>query len=225
MKALLCNGLFLLLFIPIGFGTSGDEPTVYKTVRALGWKIKINSKFYEGDTSILRKSFKLFGEELTAINDILPKRALDKLYGVVFWLEDESKLSGHTGMYIGRGGIVVSVTQYYAFKTSDNEWVIMHELAHAYHDRVIGFDDEKIIRTYKLIKQAGLYKDVQHRLSSYAHGYALKNAHEYFAEISTCYFGINNYYPHDRADLRHYDPIGYALVEEMWHVKNGVEVE
>lgn len=227
-----------LTFLPGRVHSNDDPPPEYKTIHALGWEIKINSTFYEGDTSLLRKSFALFGQELTQINDILPKHSLEKLKKVTFWLEKETMseatgeyhpskrwLENHGGNVTKAGCIEVSVSKYYQFKSNDNEWVILHELTHAYHHRVIGFDNERVIRTYKIVKSSGRYRDVRHKLSSFAHGYALKNPAEYFAEVSTAYFGINNYYPHDRAELKNYDPLGYGLVEELWHVKDGVEID
>jgi hypothetical protein len=35
------------------------------------------------------------------------------------------------------------------------------------------------------------------------------------------YFVGCNYQPFTRAELKTYDPVGYALVEKMWGVKKG----
>ena len=41
------------------------------------------------------------------------------------------------------------------------------------------------------------------------------SAAEYFAELTEAWFGDNDYYPFDRADLLS-DPVGAAVVEEVW---------
>src|SRR5262245_38548530 len=99
MRSVRITLLLIVVLIPEVVASSGKGGVNYKTIRALGWTIRINKDFYSGDTSLLRKSFNLFAEELTAINDVLPKKALETLYGVEFWFEDESKLSGAAGAY------------------------------------------------------------------------------------------------------------------------------
>ena len=37
-----------------------------------------------------------------------------------------------------------------------------------------------------------------------------------FAEISEAYFGTNDFYPFTRAELAAYDPVGYAMLEQVW---------
>ena len=46
--------------------------------------------------------------------------------------------------------------------------------------------------------------------------YALNNDEEYFAETTEAYFGKNDFFPFERAELKEFDPTGYALMEEVW---------
>jgi len=39
---------------------------------------------------------------------------------------------------------------------------------------------------------------------------------EYFAEASESYFGVNDFYPFVRAELKEFDPAAYFLMEEIW---------
>ena len=47
--------------------------------------------------------------------------------------------------------------------------------------------------------------------------YAATNPMEYFAEASEAYFGTNDFYPFDRAELERHDPEMFALVDKLWH--------
>ncbi len=38
--------------------------------------------------------------------------------------------------------------------------VVLHELAHAYHDQILGFDDERIIEAYDQAKADGVYEKI-----------------------------------------------------------------
>ena len=46
--------------------------------------------------------------------------------------------------------------------------------------------------------------------------YAATNQEEYFAELTEAYFGQNDWFPHNREELRNYDPRGYKMIEEVW---------
>ncbi len=46
--------------------------------------------------------------------------------------------------------------------------------------------------------------------------YAATNPMEFFAEASEAYFGINDFYPVDRADLRQHDPETFEMVKRLW---------
>jgi hypothetical protein len=42
------------------------------------------------------------------------------------------------------------------------------------------------------------------------------NYKEYFAELTEAYFGKNDFFPFERADLKKYDPTGYKLMQDVW---------
>jgi hypothetical protein len=171
----------------------------YTDINVLGWKVKVNNELISGDTSVLKKSLGLFGKELFDLSNILPKNAIVKLKNVVFWFETETAIHGYTGEYyrskawlIKKGlnpekvkGIDIVAGRYIDSKALHENWVILHELAHAYHDLVVGFQNEDIITAYKVTHNAGLYEQVRRGFNMHHHGYASTNAHEYFAEIST----------------------------------------
>jgi hypothetical protein len=215
-----------------GFGQDYKDEK-YIDIDVLGWKVKVNERLIEGDTSVLKKSLGLFGKELYDISHVLPSKSLRVLKTVPFWFEKETTTHGYTGEYWPTnsrrylrehggdprkaGSIEIVAGKYIDAKALFEDWVILHELAHAYHDLVIEYD-ERIQTVYKVIRSAGLYANVRRGFDTHHHGYALTNYREYFAEITTMYFGHNSYYPFDRFDLKHYDPIGYKLVEDMWEV-------
>ena len=46
--------------------------------------------------------------------------------------------------------------------------------------------------------------------------YGLNNQMEYFAEATEAYFGVNDFYPFVRAELKAIDPEGFSLMEAVW---------
>jgi hypothetical protein len=99
---------------------------------------------------------------------------------------------------------------------NEQPWVILHELAHAYHDQVLDFDEPRIIAAYEAFKKSGhgdatlLYngKHVKH--------YALTDHKEFFAEMTESYFGVNDFFPFNRAELMEAEPELFELLTQIW---------
>jgi dipeptidyl-peptidase-4 len=94
--------------------------------------------------------------------------------------------------------------------------VILHELAHAYHDQVLGFDHPEIIAAYQKARQAGGYDKVLLYTGKQVRHYALTDHKEYFAEGTEAYFYRNDFYPFVRAELQEHDPALHELLEKIW---------
>lgn len=94
--------------------------------------------------------------------------------------------------------------------------VILHELAHAYHDQVLGFDHAGIRAAFEAAVAGGRYEEVLHVNGRTVRHYALTNHKEYFAEGTEAYFGANDFHPFVRAELAQHDPGLFALLREVW---------
>ena len=88
-------------------------------------------------------------------------------------------------------------------------YVILHELAHAYHDQVLSFDNKDIIGAYEAMRRAGIYEQVMLYTGRTVRHYGLNNHKEYFAESTEAYLGVNDFYPFVRAELEKHDPRMY----------------
>jgi hypothetical protein len=94
--------------------------------------------------------------------------------------------------------------------------VILHELAHAYHDQFLGFDHPEIMVAYQRYRDGGkgdatlLYdgQRVKH--------YALTDQKEFFAEMTEAFLGSNDFYPFNRAELLDTEPEIYRLLARIW---------
>ena len=101
----------------------------------------------------------------------------------------------------------------------EQPWVILHELSHAYHDQVLGFDNPRVVQAHEDFKRSGhgdkslLYdgKRVKH--------YGLTTPMEFFAEMSEAYFGSNDFFPFNRAELKENEPAIYQLMRDVWEGK------
>ena len=46
--------------------------------------------------------------------------------------------------------------------------------------------------------------------------YALSDQKEFFAEMTEAYFGVNDFYPFNHAELKEAEPETFALLTEIW---------
>ena len=76
------------------------------------------------------------------------------------------------------------------------------------HDRVERVQRKKSGRGDKTLLYDG--RRVRH--------YALTNQMEFFAEMTEAYFGVNDFFPFNRAELKESEPEIYALLKEVWEV-------
>lgn len=94
--------------------------------------------------------------------------------------------------------------------------MLLHELAHAYHDQVVGKRNERVASALARARESGAYDRVLRWSGETASHYALTNTDEYFAETTEALFGVNDFFPFIRPELLQVDPEGAALVAELW---------
>ena len=99
---------------------------------------------------------------------------------------------------------------------NEQPWVILHELAHAYHDQVLGFDEPRIQEAYEKYKKSGRGEKTLLFNGTRVRHYALTNHKEFFAEMTEAYFGVNDFFPFNRAELKEAEPEIYDLMARVW---------
>jgi hypothetical protein len=96
----------------------------------------------------------------------------------------------------------------------------LHELAHAYQNRVLGFDESHIIAAYESAKSSGKYDNVERRDAEGRvfrdKAYAMVDHKEHFAETSEVFFAKNDFFPFDKNELKETDPAMFELLGKLW---------
>jgi hypothetical protein len=160
----------------------------------------------------------------------MPATRLAALRRVWIWVEWEKKKDGAAEFHPSAqwlkshgynpekaGHIELSNTRnFVAWSRSAQPWMVLHELAHAYHHLVLGEDCKSIEAAYKQAVDKKLYESVAYCGGGKQKAYALTNAKEYFAELSEAYFGRNDFFPFVRGDLKKHDPQGFQRMEQIW---------
>jgi hypothetical protein len=230
LYALLSVGMTLLL---IG-SVSGQELSNFfdPVERDLeGWTLKLDPQMLDLENKeVADAALKALANHLQRIKYIVPKDRLAKLQQLPIWIDWEHKLgnmqyhpsrgwllaSGHDPrlvkhVHIPRAKQLLDPAQW-----AKHPYVVLHELAHSYHDQVLGFDNREVIDVYDRAKQDGIYAEVLLYTGRKVRHYGLTNHKEYFAESTEAYFGVNDFYPFVRAELKQHDPRMFKLMETVW---------
>ena len=94
--------------------------------------------------------------------------------------------------------------------------IILHELSHAWHHQVLGYENPAIINAYETAMNSGIYDSVSYVSGGLRQAYATSNVQEYFAELTEAYFWVNDSYPFNRTELEQFDPLGAVTIESGW---------
>jgi len=228
-------GLALVLCVtaPVPGGpTESTKPNSHTERKLEGWTVRVDDRLLKGpDSALGTRALRFLEGKLSDIKAVVPEDKLKKLQAVVIVLDlSHGKLGAmqyHPSTeWLKANGYSTDLAKCVHIpraadlptKRNINEqpWVILHELAHAYHDQVLGFDEPRIQEAYEKYKKSGhgektlLYngKRVRH--------YALTDHKEFFAEMTEAYFGVNDFFPFNRAELKESEPEIYELLRNIW---------
>lgn len=197
-----------------------------------GFTVYVDPAMLKGEHKPLgERALRMLADHLNRIGILVPQDRLKKLRTLAIWIEFHHptlgamqyhpsvgwlKSHGHDPrlakkVHIPRAAALVSRRQ-----LTKHPMVVLHELAHAYHDQYLGFDNPRILKAYKQAKQSGKYEKVLSYTGRTVRHYGMTNHKEYFAECTEAYFGRNDFYPFVRAELHKHDPAMYDLLVEIW---------
>jgi hypothetical protein len=103
--------------------------------------------------------------------------------------------------------------------THEQPFMVLHELAHAYHDRFLPLDDpleRELEAAFVKAQDSGRYEQVLHFDGATTRHYAMTDVKEYFAEGTEAWLGVNDFYPFVAAELRQFDPDLAAVLTRVW---------
>ncbi len=92
--------------------------------------------------------------------------------------------------------------------------LILHELAHVYHDRKLKNKNRRIEKLYDRFKAQ--QPNAIDRCGKRQEAYALWNFHEFFATFTEAYFGETCAYPYNRSTMRQAHPEVHSFMMKVW---------
>jgi hypothetical protein len=197
-----------------------------------GWTVSIEPALLVGPGQEQgARALTMLANHLQRIKILVPARPLADLQKVGIWIEHAHPRLGAMQYHPSEQWLVANgheralAKKVHITRAADllsrqqmlkHPAVILHELAHAYHDQVLGFDHPEIIAAHHQARQAGNYENVLLYSGRRVRHYALTDHKEYFAEGTEAYFYRNDFYPFVRAELQEHDPVLHELLEKIW---------
>ena len=226
--------LFTLFTLGATLPAQPDKEGFYKPVNKVveGWTIEVEPVLLEAkNKSTADKAFTALANHLQRVKYILPAARVKELQTIRIRLELHNERMGAMQYHPSRQWLRANrhdpalakhvhlpraKSLYAPHMWAKHPYVVLHELAHAYHDQVLRFNNKEIIEAYNAAKKAGIYEKVMLYTGRTVRHYGLNNHKEYFAESTEAYLGVNDFYPFVRGELKKHDPRMYKIMEKVW---------
>ena len=224
--------LLCLVFPVVSAKEAKALPTAHTPRNIEGWNVRVDDRLLSGEGSVLgEQALKLLTARLVAITTVVPEKSLAKLRAITIELDldygDLNSMQYHpdadwlkTNGYSEKLAKCVHIPDVKDFLSPSEihrmPWVVLHELAHGFHDQTIGFEDPRVIAVWKKFCASGKYKSVLTSQGGMREHYGLTDQKEFFAEMTETYFGSNDFYPFVTGELKQAEPEIFALLAEIW---------
>ena len=209
-----------------------SKPTT-RTIQTLeGWTVRVDDRLLqEPNKEMGNRALRFLEAKLNDIKGVVPSDKVKKLQGITIVLDLTHGGLGPMQYHPSAGWLkengyatdlakCVHLPRAVDVATPRNireqPWVILHELTHAYHDQVLGFEEPRIKEAFEKYKKEGRGEKALLFNGRRVKHYGLTNHKEFFAEMTESYFGSNDFFPFNRAELKESEPEIYALMKHFW---------
>jgi len=197
-----------------------------------GWQVSYDPRLDEPEHKpVAEKAFQTLANHLQRVEWIVPEDRLTQLKTCRIWLDLQHSRLTNMQYHPSRRWLIENdcdprmekhvhipvASQLYARHVwAQHPYVVLHELAHAYHDQFLDFENSEIKDVFAAAREAKIYESVLNHQGHRVKHYGLNNAKEYFAEMTEAYFGVNDFFPFVRAELKSHDPRMFQLLQKIW---------
>lgn len=197
-----------------------------------GWKVHVEPALLDGaHREEGAQALAMLANHLQRVKILVPAGPLKQLQTIELWIEHSHPTLKPKQYHPSRGWLVanqhdprltrkVHIPQARDLLSREqmlkHPAVILHELAHAYHDQILSFDHPEILAAYAKAKATGGYESVLLYSGKKVRHYGLTNHKEYFAEGTEAFFYRNDFYPFVRAELKEHDPALHDVLAKIW---------
>ncbi len=205
-----------------------------ETRKILGWNVQVSKSLLATNAAATTRALDLLEAQLDEIVRLVPPVAVAELRKTVLWISPEypgvkprAEYHPNPGWLREHGrdpamakGVEFTNVRIFEAESRRMPNFALHELAHAYHDRVLGNSHPDIKTAYAKAKASGRYDHVEQRFgdgrTAQVRAYAMTNPPEYFAETTEAFFSTNDFFPFTRDELKQHDSEMFELLVKLW---------
>lgn len=222
-------GRFFLLWIfwfvcGVWFGPASafEQTGSYDRLNINGWTVYVSSEL-QAKPKTRRTILQKIQNQTAQISKGLSAKHLRILRKADIWVEDGRHYRALARYHGSKTGIFQEnlnpkkfrdVEVFGNFATLRAPTLMLHELAHVYHDRKLNWSSRKIERLFDRFK-AGAPK-AKDRCGPPSRAYALTNPQEFFATFTEAYFAKTCFFPYNRDTIQKNFPEMDTLLREVW---------
>jgi len=220
----------LCLLLPLLSIPGGETSWKYKEISVQGWEIYVEKALYEKN-GLRDNVLALLRTELWEIRTRLPENVVKRLQKVKMRFHlDRAECPG--GVYHPSAdwlrnhnlpedwaeGIEFGVARNFLGWSRMQPDMVLHELSHAWHHQVLGYDDARIQSIFQSTSDSGKLEDALFITGGRKRAYALSNPQEFFAEMSEAWWGANDFHPFVKGEIIEDYPEVAKLMGETWRM-------
>jgi hypothetical protein len=229
------RGLLALWVAPLALCLSPQEPPApagaapHEARELFGFRVQVESSLLSDGDALGRDALELLRGQLFEVTRHVPAPALAKLREVTIRLDRDHPVAPCGVYHPSRAWLVehgyeaglarvvqIANARNFLDWSREQPWMVLHELAHAYHDQVLGHDHAGIRAAWERARGSAAWGSVLHASGAERRHYALENDQEWFAEASEAWFGTNDFFPFVRAEFSRLDPEAGKLMQALW---------
>lgn len=211
---------------------AAPKPVAHETRQMEGWTVQVDQRLLDDSNKELgQRALRMLDNALYEIALIMPTNQLAKLRAVPIWLDlTHGKLANmqyHPNInWLRENGYATKMAKSVHIPSAVfftglrhhriQPWCVLHELAHAYHDRVLGFEEPRVKALWEKWRQKPEHENALYIEGHPRRHYGLTDQKEFFAEMTEAYFGVNDFFPFNRGELKTHEPEVFQLMEEIW---------
>jgi hypothetical protein len=208
-----------------------DQPSFqYQPLEMDGWTVLIQDKL-EAEPELLGPVTRLLRVKLWEISTRLPAPVVARLQEVPIRMHldregcpggvyhpSEDWLRDHQFPTDWARGVEFGNARNFLSWTRSQPFMVLHELSHAWHHQVLGYDRKDILLAFEEIGNARTLEQVLYVTGGTKRAYALNNEMEFFAEMSEAWWATNDFFPFVRAEVQASFPGVPELMNACWQV-------
>ena len=216
------------------------KPTFHTVRNIEGWTVRVDDRLLAPPNDVLgARALRFLEYKLSDIRAVVAEELLAKLQAVTIVLDlTHGKLRSMqyhpSARWLAENGYATNLVKCVHIPAAsdlatprnitEQPWVVLHELAHAYHDQVLNFDEPRILKAYHDFKKGGHGDRALLHDGTRVRHYGLTDHKEFFAEMTESYFGLDDFFPFNRAELMTAEPEIFELMQTIWGPVAGTKV-